>query len=219
MNAIGDNSADDQVDQLVQLTKLPSVPAPFSTDGNGEYWSWDKYFMTYQKNPKTMLETIYAMQGKSAPTIPIKYHYALSVYYHLNHNPYGPSQRPLLIYTIEQGDISTLVELVGGDKSSPGDPLQNPGGLTTMLCKFERSTHYNLGDYDGEISDGEVRKKFFAMMRDDLRPNDSPVHHGNLADAWGHENSGLPAKSKKGGCLTEVIAGIGALFMIGLMFM
>jgi hypothetical protein len=208
MSEQDENFAQDKDDQLLQLTKVTTAPAPFSTEGSGEFWSWGKFFMAFQKNPKTMIEAMYEIQGKSAPEVPLKYHYALSVYYHLNENPYGPSQRPLLIYTLEQADLSIFKELMSANDSMTKEDIQELGDYTTKLCKFERDAHFNMGDYEGGISDREVREKFLSLMKDDLNPEGGPVHHGNLSDAWGHEKSGLPAKTKKSGCLTSAIVSI-----------
>ncbi len=216
MNSKNEHQRTEESDELLQLTKVTTAPAPFSTEGPGEFWSWGKYFMTFQKNPKTMIEAMYEIQGKSVPEVPLKYHYALSVYYHLNENPYGPSQRPLLIYTLEQADLSIFKELMSADHSMAEKDLQELGDYTTKLCKFERNTHFNMSDYEGGISDREVREKFLSLMKDDLNPEGGPVHHGNLSDAWGHEKSGLPTRTKKGtGCLSILMSLIIMIWLLG----
>jgi hypothetical protein len=48
---------------LLELTKWPTLPAPWSSVDNGETWGWGDFFLTFQKKPKTVLDLTMEMQG------------------------------------------------------------------------------------------------------------------------------------------------------------
>lgn len=55
------------------------------------------------------------------------YHYAMSVFYRIDRNPYRPSHRPIMIIALEQADIGILAKMLG---SEAGELLQAEGAVT-----------------------------------------------------------------------------------------
>ncbi len=65
---------------LLELTKWPTLPAPWSSIDSGETSVWGDVFLTFQKKPKTVLDLAMEMQGKKAEYRGMIYHYAMSVF-------------------------------------------------------------------------------------------------------------------------------------------
>lgn len=53
---------------LLELTKWPTLPAPWSSIDGGETWVWGDFFVSFQKKPKTVLELTMEMQAKKPST-------------------------------------------------------------------------------------------------------------------------------------------------------
>ena len=51
---------------LLELTKWPTLPAPWSSVDAGETWVWRDFFPTFQKKPKTVINLTMEMEGKKA---------------------------------------------------------------------------------------------------------------------------------------------------------
>ena len=71
---------------LLELTKWPTLPAPWSSVDSGETWIWGDFFLTFQKKPKNVLDLTMEMQGKKAEYRGMTYHYAMSVFYRIDRN-------------------------------------------------------------------------------------------------------------------------------------
>ena len=181
---------------LLELTKWPSLPAPWSSVDSGETWVWEDFFLTFQKKPVTVLDLTMKMQGKKSEHSGITYHYAMSVFYRINKNPHGPSHRPIMTVALEQADMGMLEKMFG---SEAGDILQaeDIGEMEPMIGLFTGEAHLNLGEYEGDVSPQAVKTRFFEILGHRLGVSGQPKMIGDLAQAHGHPETGLPTKKKK----------------------
>lgn len=122
------------------------------------------------------------------------YHYAMSVFYRIDKNPHGPSHRPIMTIALEQTDMSMLIKMFGNDA---GDLLQAELGNTMplMIGLFTGETRLNLGSYEGDTSAQTVKWKFFEILGQQLGVSGQPRMIGDLKQAHGHLETGLPAKN------------------------
>lgn len=207
-----------KVFSLLELTKWPSLPAPWSSADDGETWVWGDFFFTFQKKPITVLDMTVKMQGKEPAYKGLIYHYAMSAYYHVNKNPHGQSIRPIMTIGLEQVDHGLFEKMTGvntGDLAK-GEPGSKMGPL--MIGLFTNESRFNLGKYEGDISPQTIKKVFFEILGRDLGCSGQPNMIGNLAQAHGHPETGLPARNKKAGCASVILLfiGIGSLVVWGL---
>ena len=203
------SSSQKSVFALLELTKWPTLPAPWSSVDSGETWIWEDYFLTFQKKPKTILDLTMEMQGKKAEHQGMTYHYAMSVFYRIDRNPHGPSHRPIMTIALEQTDMGMLAKTLG---SEAGELLQAEGGSKMgplMIGIFTGETRMNLGDYQGEQSPQAVKRRFFEILGRQLGVGGQPKLIGNLAQAYGHPETGLPAKKANSGCAAMALLWIG----------
>jgi hypothetical protein len=87
-----------------------------------------------------------------------------------------------------------------------------------MLCLFDGEFHLNFGDYEDDVAPQAVKKHFFEILGSNLGLTGQPKMIGNLAQAHGHPETGLPAKKKNSGCVPMILLciGIGGLLVWGL---
>lgn len=200
---------------LLELTKWPTLPAPWSSVDDGETWVWGDYFLTFQKKPKTVLDLAMEMQQKRAEHRGITYHYAMSVFYRIDRNPHGPSHRPIMTVALEQADMGMLADMLG---NLAGEHIQAEVGSKMgplMICLFVGEARLNLGEYEGDTNPQVVKRRFFEILGRQLGVSGQPKMIGDLAQAHGHPDTGLPAKKKNSGCAPMIllcigIAGMGA---------
>jgi hypothetical protein len=205
---------------LLELTNWPSLPAPWSSLDAGETWVWGDFFLTFQLKPKTIFDLIMEMQGKKAEYRGMTYHYAMTVFYRIDRNPHGPSHRPIMTIALEQADMDIVANMLG---SEAGELLQVEGENRDgplMIGLFTCKLRYNLGKFEGDISPQAVKRKFFDILRQQLVVSGQPKMIGNLTQAHGHPETGLPAKKKHMGCMPLILLciAIGILATLGLMF-
>lgn len=205
---------------LLELTKWPTLPAPWSSVDAGEAWVWGDFFLTFQKKPKTVLDLTMEMQGKKAEYRGMSYHYAMSVFYRIDRNPHGPSHRPIMTIALEQADLGMLARMLG---SEAGELLQAESGSKMgpmMIGLFTGEKRLNLGDYEGDTSSQAVKRRFFEILARQLGVSEQPKMIGDLAQAHGHPATGLPAKKKNSGCAPVILLCIfiGGLGTWGLTF-
>jgi len=205
---------------LLELTKWPTLPAPWSSLDAGETWVWGDFFLTFQKKPKTVLDLSMEMQGKKAEYRGMTYHYAMSVFYRIDRNPHGRSHLPIMTIALEQADMGMLAKVLG---SEAGELLQVEGGSKTgplMIGLFTGEARLNLGDYEGETSSQAVKRRFFEILGRQLGVSGQPKMIGDLAQAHGHPETGLAAKKKNSGCAPVILLcfGIGSVGAWGLTF-
>lgn len=195
---------------LLELTKYPTMPAPWSSADNGETWVWGDFFLTFQKNPKTVFDVTMEMQGKKDRYHGITYHYAISVFYHRNKNPHGPSSRPVMVIALEQANIGAMAGILGIETDSNGmGPL--------MVGLFTGEARANLGQYNGETGPDAIKRHFFGILGRQLGLAGQPRIIGSLAQAYGHPETGMPPKEQKKGCaLPALCLGIICLGALGL---
>ena len=203
---------------LLELTKWPTLPAPWSSIDDGETWVWGDFFLTFQKKPKTILDLTMEMQQKKSEYQGMTYHYAMSVFYRIDRNPHGPSHRPIMTVALEQADMGMIARMLDEEAS---DLLQAGSGSTMgplMIGLFAGETRMNLGEYEGDVSPQAVKRRFFEIIGRQLGVSGQPKMIGNLAQAHGHPETGLPTKKKNSGCAPVILLciGIGSLGAWGL---
>ncbi len=157
--------------QVIDYMKLPSAPAPFISADAGEVWAWGDFFLLLQKDPPAFINTKPELAKLLPFAFPITYPYALSAFYHLAKNPHGPSFGPVAVATIEKGVNGHL-----------------------MLCMFTSLSHLNCGLYTDAMDVDTVRQKLFDLIRSQLGVSGQPHRIGVLKDAYGHPETGLPAR-------------------------
>ena len=178
---------------LLEPMKQPSLPASWSSVDAGETWVWEDFFLTFQKEPETFIDFALALDllepdvaekvQAQKKEYRITYHYAMSVFYRLDRNPHGPSHRPIMVVTLEQVDTTALARILG----------REAGESLPMIGLFTSEARLNLGKYDGDNNPHAVKRKFFEILRQQLGVNGQPKMIGNLAQAFGHTETGLPA--------------------------
>jgi len=206
--------------ELIGLTNWPTLPAPWSSVDSGETWVWGDFFLTFQKKPKIVLDLIMKMQGKKAEYRGITYHYAMSVFYRIDKNPHGPSDRPIMSVALEQADMGMLAKTLG---SEVGKLLQSEVGSKMgplMIGLFTSKARHNLGEYEGDVGPQTVKRLFFEILERKLGVSGQPKLIGDLAQAHGHPETGLAAKKKGPGCTPVILfcIGISGLGIWGLTF-
>lgn len=89
-----------------------------------------------------------------------------------------------------------------------------------MIGLFAGETRLNLGEYEGDTIPQIVRQRFFEILGRQLGVSGQPKMIGDIAQAHGHPETGLPAKKKNSGCLPVILLciGIGGLGVWGLTF-
>lgn len=201
---------------LLDLAKWPTLPAPWSSVDDGETWVWGDFFLTFQKKPKTVLALIQQTQGEEVEYQGIIYHYAMSVFYRFDRNPHGPSHQPIMTIALEQADTDMLAKTPGNEI---GKFLKAERGIKMgplMIGLFTDEKRLNLGKYKGYMSQQAVRQKFFEILGAQLGVSSQPKMIGNLAQAYGHAETGLPAMEKGSGCALVILLCVG---IIGIIFM
>jgi hypothetical protein len=111
--------------------------------------------------------------------------------------------------------MGMLAKMLG---SETGELLQAEGSSKMgplMIGLFTGETRLNLGEYEGDTSPQLVRRRFFEILGRQLGVSGQPKMLGNLAQAYGHPETGLPAKKKNSDCaamalLCISVAGLGA---------
>ena len=194
---------------LLDLTKWPTLPAPWSSVDAGETWIWEDFFLTFQKEPKTVLEVTMEMHGEKAPPRWITYHYAMTVFYRVDRNPHGPSHVPIMTVALEQSNMGMLGKLLGNQNLEfiQSGCKQETGPL--MIGLFRGQSRLNLGKYEGDTSPIVVKGVFIEILGRYLDVSSQPRLIGDLRQAHGHPETGLPAIKKKSGCAPLVLLCIG----------
>lgn len=190
--------------ELLEVASMPSLPAPWSSVDSGETWIWGDFFLTFQRKPKVAFDVLMEMLGKKDRYQRIVHQYAMSVFYRVAKSPHGPSHRPIMTVALEQVDIKEGKKVIQGAKpelrkwlarlltSLTEDSGDDMGPL--MIGLFRNGAHANFGEYDGAIDRAAVRERFFDILRPQLGVSGKPKLIGNLAQAHGHPETGLPSK-------------------------
>lgn len=166
---------------LLELTKWPTLLAPWSSLDADETWVWGDFFLTFQKKPKTVFDLTMEMQGKKAEYRGMTYHCAMSVFYRINRNPHGTSHRPIMTVALEQANMGMLAKMLG---SEAGELHQAEGGSrmeSLMIGLFTRETRLNLFEYEGDTRPQTVKRRFFEILGRQLGLNGQPKMIGDLA--------------------------------------
>jgi len=184
---------------LIDMTKWPSIPAPWSSTDAGETWIWGDFFITFQKRPLSALEVALKGKGEASDfSRMMTYHYAMSIFYRLDKNRCGPSLRPIMVIGLEQLDKTfleqTAAKQAGKTLSGDGRSKKNP----VTLGVFTSDAHRNYGEYGGDLTPQAVKQAFFDTLGRLLPVSGAPKKIGTLAQAHGHPETGLPDQTKAG---------------------
>jgi hypothetical protein len=88
-----------------------------------------------------------------------------------------------------------------------------------MLGLFIGEIRVNLDEYEGDVAPKALKKRLFEILGPHLGMTGQPKIIGDLAQAYGHPETGMPAKKNPG--LLPIIffcIGIGGLGMWSLSF-
>jgi hypothetical protein len=182
---------------------MPSMPAPFSSTDPGEAWVWGDFVILLQTKPILILEMMRKMTGQKDIGIPpLAYPYAMTVFYRKDKNPHGPSNRPILVATLERMNYDAVAKMLGAkgvDVKSTGIP----GDAPIVQGLFTAKGHLNLGHFQGFLTLDSARDYFLDLIQRQLSLVGEPVRIGAIRDIYGHPNTGWPAEEKKKsrGCL------------------
>ena len=193
--------------ELIELTKWPSMPAPFSSSDPGEAWVWGDYVALLQTNPDHVTEIINKITEQKSARSPMQYPYAMTVFYRKDRNPHGPSSRPIIVATLERLECAKAAKILsarGIDLSSMD--IQLDAEIVQGL--FTAEARANLGHYKDELTRDSARRYFLSLVKRHLSLEGEPVKIGSIADVHGHPNTGWPSREKKNsvGCLFVVAA-------------
>lgn len=182
---------------LVELTKWPNLPAPWSNVDAGETWVWGDFFLTFQKKPKTVLDLTIEMQGKKADYRSMTYYYAMSVFYRIDRNPHGPSHRSIMTIALEQAEMGMLARMLG---SEAGEFSQAAGGSKMgplMIGLLTCGMRLNLGGYEGDTSSHSVKRRFFEVLGRQLGVSGQPKMIGDMTQAHGASGNGTVGQEEE----------------------
>lgn len=175
---------------LISLTEFPSMPAPWSSQDDGETWVWGDYFATIQKEPVSIAQCAQVIAGNNAPMMAgMEYPYAMTAFYHKAKNPHGPSLSPIIVIALEKANYQMLAAKIGIDLASLAEVTGSAEG-SLMLGMFKGSSRQNLGSYKGAVTVDSVREEFFRVMSKELGLSGSPEKIGTIEDAYGHPKTG-----------------------------
>ena len=198
----GDESSLGTPKKLMDISKWPSMPAPWSSSDSGEAWVWGDFVAIFQTKPISMGEQLLKIVGrKDISPRPIQYPFAMTMFYRQDRNPHGPSIRPILVATLERMDYSALGLGIEG-AALLGLGIRGIGPVVKGL--FDAEGRYNLGQFEGELTPDSARKYFLNLVRSHLPLVGEPVKIGVMIDVFGHPNTGWPPnkKSKSSGCIS-----------------
>ena len=182
--------------KLIDLTKWPSMPSPFNSSDPGEAWVWGEYVALLQASPVVVAEMLMKMTGqKSVGVPPIRYPYAMTVFYRKDRNPHGPSSRPILVATLEQMDYAAAARMMGTQVINSSN-IRMQHGAPVVQGFFTAETHFNLGDFDGALTRDSARRYFLNFVKRHLSLEGEPVKIGSIADVHGHPDTGWPGQEK-----------------------
>lgn len=201
---------------LLELSKWPTMPAPWQSTDSGETWLWGDFFLTFQKSPGLICDLLPEMKQITGGTRLLKYHCAMFAFYRRDRNPHGATSCPIMAVSLEEVDIGRATQSLPPETRAA---LQAEAGMqhrTLMLGLFIGEGRFNLGSFDGYILPEKVKERFFEIIGARLALTGQPKYIGTLLEAYGHPETGLPPKKRKVGCMgifgaTTGIVGLGAV--------
>lgn len=151
----------------LDLQALPSAPAPWLSESPGESWQWGGFCLTFQKEPRTVLDQTLTDSAGEITSSLISYRYASCVFNQPRSGSVESNESPIFISTLEQA---------GGNVSGDSDwPL--------ILGAFVPGAHLNYGEYSGPIDNDSVRQALFEIIAQHFELSGMPKKIGSLADA------------------------------------
>lgn len=186
---------------LIELSRWPTMAAPWSTTGKGETWVWGDFFVLFQTNPKVLGEVLSkVLKMDEMKNLALSYPYAATVFYRLDKSPHGASSRPVLSVGLEAVDYE---KVQGVSRQAKSDPeLRKP-----VIGLFNAGVRMNFGRYGGDLRADLVREVLFEQIERHLPVTGKPRLIGTIDDAHGHPDTGLPAKRKAGSVWPYVLFG------------
>lgn len=173
----------------ISKTEFPTSPVCYPFDDSGLIFSWGNFWLQLQKNPLP----IYAQKTSDSP---LKYLYSLSVFERRDINPKA-SLLPVAIATLEQMNVEhpnnkQIVEILG----------KNP---PIMIGLFFNGHRYNCGELSVDIlPESEISSFLGEVIADYINFTGEQKYIGNIEQAYGHPDTGLPKKEKKKGFFTKL---------------
>lgn len=147
---------------LMNIASLPSMPIPFSSEDEGECWSWGKYLCLFQKKPEPIYK-VFRNISKEVPDL-IIYHYCLTIL--LKEVCIETSGiYPLMVIAIEQLSIGATNE-------------ENPCFLT-IHSKEKREY---VGKYIKNLHPEQVLTQFFDIAKSRLDLEGEPEYIGTFTE-------------------------------------
>lgn len=182
--------------ELINLTDWPSMPVPLHSKDSGEAWVWDDFFAVLQKEPIVISQAMQAMTGTTVTQSPIDYPYAMTVFYKIDKNLHGPSNRPVLCVALEQPNLAGISAMPSGVSKVIQD-LGGGSSMSMMIGVFTGASRMNLGVYRGPITVEAARDHLFEIVRQHLNLQGDPVRIGTIDTVYGHPDTGWPARESK----------------------
>lgn len=202
--------------ELIDLTKWPSMPAPWSSTDPGQAWVWGDYVATLQTNPALMGVILNKIAGKKvSDQLPLEFLFAMTVFYRQDKNPHGPSHRPILVATLERMNYGALDDLAGSLFKGLALGTDSSGSSPVVQGLFTAETRLNLGDFQGPLTRATARRYFLELIRDRLSLEGEPEEIGKISDVYGHPKTGWPRqeRNKSVGCLIPIVAAMAFPFL------
>lgn len=191
-----------QVHELISLTASPTMPSPWTGDGElSDLWSWGDFFIAFLVDPPSMSDATALVAGTLEKPPGMRYHYSAIAYYKLERNPHGPSHRPVVVYSIEQVTSDGVRQMRANLEQSMGKQAVaelEPDNPPLVIGAFvSGGMRFNLGEYSGSLDLLSARSALFEAVGKELDLSGEAVRIGHLGDAWGHPQTGLPDREDK----------------------
>lgn len=150
----------------MDITRLPTFPAPWLSSDEGEVFSCGDYLLVLQKKPPTLVEHVQRMEKRRTPEkTGIFYLYALIVYHKIYEIGQEGMFKPIMAITLEQSDQTELLKYIE-DEDLKNEILKNDCISDPMLCMFTIKGHANFGIYHGSTEKDAVLETFFKKFRE-----------------------------------------------------
>lgn len=162
------------------IFELPTFPAPWLSEDDGDVFMLDDLLLVFQKAPLSLVAQIHKMNGEeSQRDMIISYLYAMPVYYKFKNKE--DLSKPILAITLEESDQLAMLKYIE-DENTRREILAGKGKSDPMLCMFVPHKHLNFGPYFGSMDREVILELFFKILRDylDLPRDREPVRIGGI---------------------------------------
>lgn len=182
------------------------MPGPFSSDTPGEAWVWGDFVATLQTNPEMVVVGLHELAGTKPTNLPpLRYPFALSVFYRKDRSPHGPSNRPVIVATLERIDPEAARKQAALNPEMA--PFVPQGDQLPVIGLFTAENRFNLSDFAYPMDIEHARSCLFDVVGRFLELSGEPTKIGKISDIYGHPDTGWEARKSKGlGCLVLISA-------------